>query len=112
MTNELITELEKLFQDYGVPALGRGRRLRDPVKSRILMLMQRGVSSNAFNRANGISVMTLGSWKEKSKSMPTPNIYSGIGQLTFCLHRLRFSTNDTGNKRGGKVRPDLACYLC
>jgi hypothetical protein len=31
MTNELITELEKLFQDYGVPARGRGRRFPEPL---------------------------------------------------------------------------------
>ncbi len=68
MTNELITELEKLFQDYGVPARGRGRRFPDPVKSRILMLIQSGVSISALSRATGISVMTLGSWKEQSKS--------------------------------------------
>lgn len=68
MTNELITELEKLFRDYGVPARGRGRRFPDPVKSRILMLIQSGVSISALSRATGISVMTLGSWKEHSKS--------------------------------------------
>ncbi|MDQ3235745.1 MAG: transposase [Pseudobdellovibrionaceae bacterium] len=68
MTKELITELEKLFADYGVPARGRGRRFPDPVKSRILTLMQSGVSVSSLSRATGISVMTLGSWKEQSKS--------------------------------------------
>ena len=68
MTNELIAELEKLFRDYGVPARGRGRRFPDPVKSRILMLIQSGVSISALSRATGISLMTLGSWKEQSKS--------------------------------------------
>jgi transposase-like protein len=68
MTNELITELEKLFQDYGVPARGRGRRFPEPVKSRILTLIQSGVSISSLSRATGISVMTLSSWKEQSMS--------------------------------------------
>jgi transposase-like protein len=67
MTNELITELEKLFRDYDIPARGRGRCFPDRVKSRILMLIQSGVSISALSRATGISVMTLGSWKEQSK---------------------------------------------
>ena len=68
MTNELITALEKLFRDYGVATRGRGRHFPDPVKSLILMLIQSGVIISALSRATGISVMTLGSWKEQSKS--------------------------------------------
>jgi len=68
MTNELITELENLFQDYGVPARGHGRRFPNPVKRCILMLIQSGLSISALSRATGSSVMTLGSWKEQSKS--------------------------------------------
>jgi len=65
MTTELTTELEKLSQYYGVPA--RGRRFPGPVKSRILILIQSGVSISALSRATGISLMTRGSWKEQSK---------------------------------------------
>ena len=68
MTNELVTELERLFQDYGVPACGRGRRFPEPVKSRISMMIQSGVSISSLSRATGISVMTLDSWKDQSVS--------------------------------------------
>jgi hypothetical protein len=68
MTNELMSELEKLFQDYGVPSRGRGRRFPDPVKSRILMLIQGGVSICGLSQASGISMVTLRSWKKQSTS--------------------------------------------
>jgi hypothetical protein len=58
------TELEKLFADYGVPARGRRRRFPEPIKSRILAPMQSGINVSTLRRATGISVMTLGSWKE------------------------------------------------
>jgi|GEM_PF-6910617 hypothetical protein len=64
MTNELVTELERLFQDYG----GRGRRFPEPVKSRLSMMIQSGVSISSLSRATGMSVMTLDSWKDQSVS--------------------------------------------
>lgn len=67
MTKDLVNELEILFRDYGV-LQGKGRRFPAPVKSRIIAIMQGGVSLGALSRATGISKVTLGLWKEKARS--------------------------------------------
>jgi hypothetical protein len=66
MTEELIRELKALFRDYDVSPRGRGRRFPDPVKSRIIGLLQSGTSAWKLSRATGISVATLRTWKGKS----------------------------------------------
>ncbi len=68
MTEDMLSEIESLFKDYGVPARGRGRRFPDPVKSHILRLMQGGVNLGTLSRATGISMITLSAWKEKMPS--------------------------------------------
>lgn len=67
MTEDLVNELEVLFRDYGV-SRGKGRRFPAPVKSRIIAMMQGGISLSALSRATGISMMTLGSWKENAQT--------------------------------------------
>jgi hypothetical protein len=65
MTEDMLSDIESLFKDYEVPARGRGRRFPDPVKSHILKLIQNGVSLSTINRATGISLVTLNSWRGK-----------------------------------------------
>jgi hypothetical protein len=40
MIEDILSEIECLLKDYGVPTRGRGRRFPDLFKSRILKLMQ------------------------------------------------------------------------
>jgi hypothetical protein len=66
MTEELIHELETLFRDFGVSPRGKGRRFPDPVKSRLISLLQSGIGAWDLSRATGISLTTLFAWRDKS----------------------------------------------
>ncbi len=64
MKIEILKELERLKEQHGSPARGRGRRYPDVFKQKMAELMKRGVQLGQLSRATGISVASLQSWQQ------------------------------------------------